>query len=61
MKQKLYECSKCKNLNDTRRYCRNCGVHHEMLKEVDVYTQEDIEREFGKKKRHHNTFKPQTL
>ena len=43
MKQELYECTKCKSLMEGLRYCLKCSNHHDNLKRVTVYTQEDVD------------------
>ena len=44
MPQELFECQKCKKIMEGLRYCIGCGTHHDNLKKVIVYTQEEVDK-----------------
>jgi hypothetical protein len=48
--QKMYQCTKCKYLQEGRRYCMGCSTHHENLIEVMVHTEDECNKSKGKKK-----------
>jgi len=50
MPQEAFQCNKCGKIMEGYRYCM-CGAHHDNLKKVIVYTQEEVDellKESGK-------------
>ena len=43
MPDEMYKCDKCNKIMEGLRYCIGCGTHHDNLKKVVVYTQEEVD------------------